>query len=507
MLISRQTIKMKRTILHILALILIMLWPVGVSGQLLPLSPKREMRAVWLTTLSGLDWPHTRGTSRAVVEQQKQELREILDTLSAAGFNTVILQTRVRATVIYPSQIEPWDGCFSGRVGQAAGFDPLAFAVDEAHKRNMQLHAWLVAVPSESAQAAKALGQQAMNKRVPDLCLRTNEGWMLNPGVPEAANYLASLCAEVTRRYDIDGISLDYIRYPEKEVRYNDLPTYYKYAGESLRLTEWRRECLNRCVKAVHDSVKALKPWVMVSCSPIGKYADTNRYPSGGWNAYAAVYQDARLWLNNGWMDMLMPMMYFRGNHYFPFALDWVEQAPPLSVATGLGAYMLDSKQKNWPLNDIEQEILFSRRHNMGGQVFFRSRFVTDNTKGLLTLLKYGLYRSPALVPAVPTARTMPAVPAPTNARVVETDSATTLLWSGVEGCAYILYRSNSYPVDTSLSSNLFITNLRDTTYTLRLPIPRAWLLFYSVTAIDRYGRESAPLPLNSPVLIQKKAE
>lgn len=497
----------------------LLLLPVSLNAQLLLPSPKREMRAVWLTTLSGLDWPSRRGTTPAVVEQQEQELIEILDTLCAARFNTVIMQVRVRGTVVYPSRIEPWDGCFSGRVGQPAGFDPLAFAVQEAHRRGMQLHAWVVAIPGESAQTAKALGAQSMTRRIPNLCLRTSDGWMLNPGEPGTAAYLGALCAEITRLYDIDGISLDYIRYPEKEVRYSDIPTYYKYSNENHRLTDWRRDNLNRCVQAVHDSVKAVKPWVMVSCSPVGKYADTKRYPSGGWNAYDAVYQDARLWLQRGWMDMLMPMMYFRGNHYYPFALDWMEQAPPLSVATGLGAYMLDSRQKDWPLTTIEQEINFSRLHDLGGQVFFRSRFVTDNTKGLLTLLKDVVYREPALVPAVRTGAggvhkdatganagsggvhsDVGVVPAPTAARVVETDQSTIFSWQPVEGCTYILYRSTTYPVDTSLASNIFITNLADTTYTLSLPMPAAWLPFYAVTAVDRYGRESAPLPLNVPV-------
>lgn len=481
-----------------LSLILLLLLPLFLHAQWPIGSPKREMRAVWLTTLSGLDWPRQQGTTPAVVERQKQELRAIFDTLSAAHFNTIVLQVRVRATVIYPSRIEPWDGCFSGRVGQAAGFDPLAFAVEEAHKRGLQLHAWLVAVPGESAKTAKALGERAMCRRVPDLCLRTSEGWMLNPGAPQTAAYLGALCAEITRNYDIDGISLDYIRYPEKEIRYSDMPTYYRYCGENRPLSQWRRENLNRCVEAVHDSVKALKPWVVVSCSPVGKYADTRRYSSGGWNAYAAVYQDARLWLQKGWMDMLMPMMYFRGNHYYPFAMDWAEQAPPLSIATGLGAYMLDSRQRDWPLQDIEQEIHFSRQHALGGQVFFRSRFVTDNTKGLLTLLKDFLYREPALVPAVRVKAD--SVCAPTGAKLVETPTATVFSWRSVAGCKYILYRSGTYPVDTSSSANIIATNLADTTYTLPVPMPRAWLPYYSVTAIDRYGRESAPLPLNAPV-------
>lgn len=461
--------------------------------------PKRELRAVWLTTLGGLDWPHSRGTSPAAVESQKQELRDIFDTLAAARFNAVILQVRVRATVIYPSRIEPWDGCFSGRAGVAAGFDPLEFAIREAHSRGMQLHAWLVAIPGESASTAKALGAQAMNKRVPNLCLKTGEGWMLNPGEPLAAGYLASLCAEITRTYDIDGISLDYIRYPEKEVRYSDIATYYKYAGESRRLTQWRRENLNRMVRAVHDSVKDLKPWVMVSCSPVGKYDDTNRYPSGGWNAYNAVYQDARLWLQRGWMDMLMPMMYFRGNNFYPFALDWQQQAPPMSVAPGLGAYMLHPKQKDWPLSDIEREIHFCRLHNLGGQVFFRSQFVTDNTKGLLTLLRCHLYQAPALVPALNSAPSAAPL-APSRGRIDETAGGFCLSWAPVEDCTYILYRSSAYPVDISNPYNIVAANLTDTAFTLPLPVPPEWLPYYSVTAINRYGQESAPLQFNSPL-------
>ena len=110
-------------------------------------TPKREVRAMWLTTIGGLDWPRTYATNASTIERQKEELRNILDDYQRAGINTVLLQTRVRATTIYPSRYEPWDGCVSGQPGRSPGYDPLAFAIDECHRRGMELHAWVVTIP------------------------------------------------------------------------------------------------------------------------------------------------------------------------------------------------------------------------------------------------------------------------------------------------------------------------------------------------------------------------
>ena len=167
--------------------------------------------------------------------------------------------------------------------------------------------------------------------------------------MPDTADYLASICEEIVRNYDVDGISLDYIRYPEKEVKFNDAATYSRDAPKGQSVVSWRRDNISRCVKAVHDRVKALKPWVAISCSPVGKYDDTKRYPSGGWNAYRAVCQDAKLWLKEGWMDILMPMMYFRGNHFYPFLIDWQDDAGGRCIAAGLGVYLIDRNQQDWP--------------------------------------------------------------------------------------------------------------------------------------------------------------
>ena len=472
----------------------------SLHAQLVAPSPKRELRAVWLTTLSGLDWPSTRATNATGVEKQKQELCNILDKLQAANFNTVVMQARIRATVIYPSQIEPWDACLTGKYGVGPGYDPLAFAVEECHKRGMQIHAWVVAVPGNKFAQSKALGKMALEKRVSKLCLKTSEAYMLNPGIPETADYIADICEEITKKYDIDGINLDYIRYPEKEIQFNDAGTFKKYAHPGQSLLDWRRANISRCVKTIHDRVKAIKPWVAISCSPVGKFDDTQRYPSGGWNAYRAVAQDAKRWVKEGWMDILMPMMYFRGNHYFPFALDWQEDSNNRCIAPGLGIYLVDKGQKDWPLDIMESEIIFGRTHGLGGQVFFRSRFVTNNTKGIYDLLKNNLYLNKAIVPALVDENGQHSPTSPTQGNITQDPNATTLSWqSNTDDYQYILYRSSTYPVDTENSANIYMTNLRNTSVMINVPYPTAIMPYYAVTAINRFGIESKPLELNKP--------
>ena len=176
----------------------------------------REYRAVWLTTLSGLDWPSRPVSVPSDTLRQQQALRQTLDRLQQAGINTVIFQTRIRATVAYPSNIEPWDGAFSGTPGRGPGYDPLAFALRECHKRGMELHAWVVAFPICNAALARRLGAEALPKKHPELCHRCGDAWFMDPGVPATAQYVAGICREIVERYDVDGIHLDYIRYPEE---------------------------------------------------------------------------------------------------------------------------------------------------------------------------------------------------------------------------------------------------------------------------------------------------
>ncbi len=411
------------------------LWPEG---------PRHEIRAVWLTTLGGLDWPSTRATTAEGAARQQRELLDILDQLQATGINTVIFQTRIRSTVAYPSAIEPWDGAFTGTPGQRPLYDPLRFAIDACHERGMELHAWVVAFPICKVQAAKQLGRRALPNVHPELCRRAGDQWMMDPGVPATADYIASICKEIVSLYDVDGIHLDYIRYPESSIPWDDRATFRKY-GAGRNLAQWRRENVTRVVRRVHDVVRAERPWVKLSCSPVGKYADLPRQSSYGWNARDAVSQECQDWLRDGLMDALFPMMYFDGKHFYPFAHDWAANAAGRPVVPGLGIYFLSPREKNWPLSVVTRQLAATRSLGLGA-AYFRSRFLTDNVKGLRDFLQYDFYRSPALVPAMTWLDSV--APAAPSLRIVREGMRISLHWNAVSDATPVTY--NIYRLQTA---------------------------------------------------------
>lgn len=438
--------------------------------------PKYEVRAVWLTTIGGIDWPHSYAGSARSIERQKDELRDILDRLQRANINTVLLQTRIRATTIYPSAYEPWDGCLSGKPGKSPGYDALKFAIDECHRRGMELHAWVVAIPVGKWNAA---GCVRLRKRHPGLVRKIGDEGYMDPEKPQTAEYLADLCAEITGNYDIDGIHLDYIRYHE---------TWPMKVSRRQGRTN-----ITNIVRAISRRVKSIKPWVKMSCSPIGKYKDLSRFSSYGWNAYERVCQDAQAWLRDGLMDELFPMMYFRGNQFYPFALDWNEHSYGRIVAPGLGIYFMSPREKDWPLADITREMLTLRHYGMG-HAFFRSKFFTDNVKGIYDFTAQSFNQYPALIPPMTwQSSARPSAPSGLSRRTQE-DNVELLSWTPVDKdttrIMYNVYSSREYPVNTDDARNLTVVRLRKSS----LIIPHDPTRHYAVTATDRYGNESTPL-------------
>lgn len=447
---------------------------------------KREVRAVWLTTLKGLDWPSRPATDAKSTERQKAELIAMLDRLKAVGINTVLFQTRIRSTTAYPSAIEPWDGIFTGTPGRAPSYDPLAFAIEACHARGMELHAWVVAFPICKLDVAKKLGRNALPSRRPELCKKSGDQWMMDPGVPATADYLAGLCREIVSRYNVDGIHLDYIRYPENGVPWNDDTTYRRY-GEGKNRKTWRTENVDRCVRAIHHAVKSVRPWVKMSCSPVGKYSDLSRYSSYGWNARDAVHQDAQRWLKEGWMDWLFPMMYFDGKHYYPFLADWGENTADRIVAPGLGIYFLNRHEKDWPLVTIQRQLNVARSEGLGGAAFFRAEFLLNNEKGLYDWLRNDFHRSPALVPAMSWADT--STPAAPVVRQTFDGEKLQLSWQPVLHDTPVTY--NVYRLDSLRGDQLLAARLTETHYERLILLPALKHSRYVVTAMDAYGNES----------------
>ena len=457
--------------------------------------PKFEERAVWLATIGGIDWPRTKATDATSTERQKQELCSILDRLQQANINVVILQTRVRGSVIYPSDIETWDETITGRAGRAPSYDPLAFAIDECHRRGMELHAWLVSIPLGTSQRQKSYGSMSVTRTHPTLTKTVGGEVFMIPGQPGTADYIASIAREITERYDIDGINLDYIRYPESSYRFND-DNLYKAASTSMTKAEWRRDNITRIVRRVHDEVKAVKPWVKLSSSPVGKYRSLTRYRSGGWDCYDGVYQDPQAWLRDNIQDMLFPMMYFLGDHYYPFLYNWEENRYGHPIVPGLGIYFLDPKEGRWQLNDVRAEMHAARDTGIGGIAFYRSEYLIRNFKGIYDATCEEFFPYPALTTPMTWSGHTDAPTQPTNLKYKDGIITWNYSQPTTDGCWPIvhfnIYGSNIYPVDITRPENLLAQRIPQTQYTIA---GRALTKsFYAVTAVDRFGNESEPI-------------
>lgn len=455
-------------------------------------NPKYEVRAVWLTTIGGIDWPHSYAQSERSAEKQKEELRAILDRLQKANINTILLQTRIRATTIYPSQYEPWDGCLSGFPGKSPGYDALQFAIDECHKRGMEVHAWVVTIP---VGKWNSYGCRQLRKRFPRLIKRIDQDGYMDPEATQTGCYLAEMCREIVQRYDVDGIHLDYIRYPET----------WKFRISK----DQARGNITRIVEKIHQAVKKEKPWVKMSCSPIGKFDDLSRYWSHGWNAYTKVAQDAQAWLKDGLMDELFPMMYFRGDQFFPFAIDWKEHSYGKIIAPGLGIYFLDPKEGKWNISDITSELYHLR--NIGeGHAFFRNKFLLDNHQGVYDFVSAHFNRYPALVPPM-TWESNKRPQQPVTLCIEENEGTTTLRWDNSlqyeDGTAIKtpsiynnVYASKEYPVDIHDARNLILTRTTRRQLTTRTGNTPT---YYAVTTTDGFGNESRAKQLSQTAVVK----
>lgn len=445
-------------------------------------APKHEVRAVWLTTIGGIDWPHSYSQSPHSAEKQKAELVGILDRLQQAHINTVLIQTRIRGTMIYPSEYEPWDGCLSGFPGKSPGYDALKFAIDECHKRGMEVHAWVVTIPVGKWEA---LGCKRLRSRFPGLIRKIGTDGFMNPEDSRTGDYLAKICREITHSYDVDGIHLDYIRYPET--------WKIKVSGEQ------GRRYITSIVEKIHAAVKSEKPWVKMSCSPIGKFDDLTRYWSHGWNAYTKVCQDAQGWLRSGLMDELFPMMYFRNEQFFPFAIDWAEQSDGKIIVPGLGIYFLDPKEGKWKIGDVTSEMYHLRNLGMG-YAFFRNKFFLDNQQGIYDFTAQNFNPYLSLVPPMKWASQKKPM-APSFIQVKNGDGKMTLSWDKasryVDGSAisapYIynnVYASREYPVDVTDARNLISMRNQGESISLKMEEGEK-PLYFAVTTMDAYGNES----------------
>lgn len=457
--------------------------------------PKEEVRAVWLTTAFGLDWPESFHK-----ENQKQEIIKILDLLRDANFNTIMLQVRSRGDLIYPSEKEPWAKSLTNELGKNPGYDPLKFIIREAHKRGLEVHAWWnvfkvygKGVPSWSKPEHVVL-------KYPELCKRYRDEWWMDPGIPEARNYLLALVMEMARNYDIDGIHLDFARYPGKD--FDDEKTYKKF-GEGKYKPDWRRDNITEFVEALYDSIQNVKPMIKLGCTPIGIYKNTKSF--SGWEAYTDTYQDPVRWIKDKKLDYISPQTYWKicSPPFYNLVINkWKEITAGRHIYPGIAIFKLNKFEGDWSANEVLTEIDTVRKLHTEGEVFFRTESLVDNEKNILELIKNEKFQYAANIPSMPWKDNVKPLP-PAGMTSLQIDkSSFELYWQNpkvsVDGdtAKYLnIYISKKLPVDITNPKNILKFRLpANTNHTLvnlnSFPDDQ---YFLSVTFIDKGNNESIP--------------
>lgn len=457
--------------------ILFILFTIDIKSQEAEMHPATEIRAVWLTTNWKLDWPRAHS-----VEAQKEELEDILDQLQRDKFNVVLFQARAQGKTFYKSKLDEKSPYFNG----SNGFDPLAFAIKECHKRGMECHAWITTFPMEKIRMTK---RGKILERKPDFYKPVKGYWFLDPGSSDTKVRLQLIVEELVANYDIDGIHFDYIRYPDDAEKFPDQATYKKY-GQGKTKEQWRRDNINTLVSDLYDTVKSIKKWVQVSSAPLGKYKSLKK--GDGWTAYETVYQDAGLWMQQGKHDILFPMMYFVDQDFDTYVNQWMSETAKRPVVPGVAVYKLEEDPQNWSINDIAHQLNVTRKLQAGGQAYFRTEQVLKNSKGIRDTIKH-LYQYPAKLP--PLTWLSDTVPShPIGFRVIKDDEGVLRLeWEAPDESqryTYNVYYSMQDSLEVHNPTTLLVASLRENNYSFRASVGE-YGFYYFVTASDRYHNES----------------
>jgi uncharacterized lipoprotein YddW (UPF0748 family) len=373
----------------------------------------REFRGVWVATVANIDWPSKLGLP---AETQKAELLAILDKAAELKLNAVIFQVRPMADALYESKLEPWSEYLTGTMGRSPGYDPLAFAVKEAHARGLELHAWFNPYRARHPSAKSAAPEDHITKRRPDIAKPYGTHAWMNPTHPDVQDHSVAVILDVVKRYDVDGVHIDDYFYPYKEkdadgktIPFPDDDTWEKYqkAGGKLARDDWRRDAVNTFVDRMYREVKAAKPWVKVGISPFGIWRPGHPPGIAGFDQYAELYADAKLWLNEGWVDYFSPQLYWpiaQEKQSFPKLLSWwaAENTKKRHLWPGLYTSRVTGQAKGWEPREVVDQIALTRKQSgAGGVVHFSMKALMHNTGGVADALKKA-YAEAALVPESP---------------------------------------------------------------------------------------------------------
>jgi uncharacterized lipoprotein YddW (UPF0748 family) len=454
------------------------------------------MRGLWVATVANIDWPSRAGLT---ADAQRAELTSILDRAAAAGFNAILFHVRPSSDALYRSSIEPWSAVLSGTQGTDPGYDPLAFAVQEAHARGLELHAWINPFRAGNAADSLRLSPTHVFYTRRDLVRVYGGQLWLDPGEPEVHDHVMRVITDIVQRYDVDGIHADDYFYPypvtdaqNRTIAFPDNATYAKY-GAGLTQDDWRRGNVDRFVERMYRDVHLAKSTMRVGISPFGIWRPGSPNGVSGLDAYASIYADSRKWLRSGWVDYLAPQLYWAisaPQQSFPALLDWWigESAMGRHVWPGLAAYRVaDGTASAYSVAEITNQIGLTRQRPAGtGHLLYNT--TSTLTKGggaLAAALVSSVYQQRAIPPAYPWLDSS-APPAPVIALAAGT---VTITPSAGEAARWFVVRSRAAAGWTTRVS--FGT---ERTITLGSGVLRV-----IVNSVDAAGNLSAPAEARSP--------
>ena len=478
---------------------------------------KRELRGSWISTVSNLDWPSSRSLTPA---QQRTELTSLLDQLKSAGINTVFFQVRSQCDAAYVSSIEPWADIFS-TTNQGAGpnpvYDPLQFAIDECRKRGIEIHAWFN--PYRAVSNFGNINNFSPNhiaRQRPDLLLAQGSLRILDPGIPEVPNYVIRVVMDVLRRYDVDGIHYDDYFYPYPPgtgvTPFNDDATFAQhnrgFPNTTTGRNDWRRANIDTIIKRTYDSVRAVKPWVKFGVSPFGIWANAGSVTGGsattGLQSFSAIYADSRKWMQNDWIDYMVPQIYWSiglsAANYSVLVPWWNALGGRRHLYSGMAAYKINAdSDPNWNNpGQIPAQIQLNRSNsNFSGSVFFRAANILANLNGFRDSLRNNYFARPSLLPAMSWKDNVgPQSPSALSGNVIGT--SVSLSWTAPPATSveldkprqYVVYRSTQTPVNIADASLIRWISPVDTLRYVDDAAPGN-TYYYVVTALDRLHNES----------------
>ncbi|MFF2369837.1 glycoside hydrolase family 10 protein [Agromyces sp. NPDC058110] len=476
---------------------------------------KRELRAMWISSVVNIDWPSAAGLT---ADAQRAEFLHWLDVAEQFRLNAVFVQVRPTADAFWPSPLEPWSQYLTGVQGQDPGYDPLAFIVEEAHRRNLELHAWY--------NPYRVSMQADPSKLVPEHPARVHPDWIwpyggklyFDPGLPETQEHIQQAIMHSVEHYDLDGVHFDDYFYPYAVAGQTipDAATFVAHGAGFDDIAAWRRHNVDTFVESISKRIKAAKPWVKFGISPFGIWrnasTDPNGSATGGSQSYDMQFADTRRWVLEGWLDYINPQIYWQFGlavaDYAALVPWWadVAEASGTHLYIGEALYKVTSGVFTDPA-ELSNHLDFDRqvdaeRAPVHGNVYFSAKHVPADPQGSMSIVRDRHYTAPAIVPAMPW---LPATPvnAPVLALAHRSGDGAHLVWLDAirpnrRATSFAIYRveGRAATVDTDAAANLVATvRAADA-------VRQEWVdtsavagtrYTYVVTALDRVWNESAP--------------